>query len=333
MQKDKKVELQKICYDVKLNPDTEEKLRDGLFNMETIRFGKIPEIMIKKMFSYQEPSGTTEYDLVGKDDNGIEEHIEVKFSCVREKKKTEINDENALQVCIDNSEMITNRKISVAEYELKEFDCNIQQVKPEHFSKLYYGLFFEDQIALFMITSQDLKKFFVTKRFKEYENKLMKINKTLKEIKTRLESDKDKDILYIKRRLEGKIKESIPELLIQLREALEKINSEQDEEPDEAKKIIEKNSLLDDITGTIVFIEDKDNDLNLRYKKVLEMYEKGMSVIEQKRFPNLSTKQHRGNNGEGQFHITNMNIKWHLNSDYFLGWLSYRELYDILENK
>ena len=52
MQKDKKVELQKICYDVKLNPDTEEKLRDGLFNMETIRFGKIPEIMIKKMFSY-----------------------------------------------------------------------------------------------------------------------------------------------------------------------------------------------------------------------------------------------------------------------------------------
>ncbi|MFR5800302.1 MAG: hypothetical protein ACLUFQ_01090 [Coprococcus sp.] len=214
MQKDKKVELQKICYDVKLNPDTEEKLRDGLFNMETIRFGKIPEIMIKKMFSYQEPSGTTEYDLVGKDDNGIEEHIEVKFSCVREKEKTEINDENALQVCIDNSEMITNRKISVAEYELKEFDCNIQQVKPEHFSKLYYGLFFEDQIALFMITSQDLKKFFVTKRFKEYENKLMKINKTLKEIKTRLESDKDKDILYIKRRLEGKIKESIPELLI-----------------------------------------------------------------------------------------------------------------------
>ena len=86
------------------------------------------------------------------------------------------------------------------------------------------------------------------------------------------------------------------------------------------------------ITGTIVFIEDKDNDLNLRYKKVLEMYEKGMSVIEQKRFPNLSTKQHRGNNGEGQFHITNMNIKWHLNSDYFLGWLSYRELYHILEN-
>lgn len=120
----------------------------------------------------------------------------------------------------------------------------------------------------------------MTKRFKEYENKLMKINKTLKEIKTRLESDKDKDILYIKRRLEGKIKESIPELLIQVREALEKINSEQDE----AKKIIEKNSLLDDITGTIVFIEDKDNDLNLRYKKVLEMYEKGMSVIEQKNF-------------------------------------------------
>lgn len=28
----------------------EEKLRNGIFNLETIRFGKIPEIMIKKKY-------------------------------------------------------------------------------------------------------------------------------------------------------------------------------------------------------------------------------------------------------------------------------------------
>ena len=36
---------------VELDED-EKKLRDGIFNLETIRFGKIPEIMIKKKYGY-----------------------------------------------------------------------------------------------------------------------------------------------------------------------------------------------------------------------------------------------------------------------------------------
>lgn len=78
---------------VELDED-EKKLRDGIFNLETIRFGKIPEIMIKKKYGYSFSNGTTEYDLIS--DSG--EKIEVKFSCVREK-EADITEENEVLDC------------------------------------------------------------------------------------------------------------------------------------------------------------------------------------------------------------------------------------------
>lgn len=42
-----------------------------------------------------------------------------------------------------------------------------------------------------------------------------------------------------------------------------------------------------------------------------------------------SNKQHRGNTGEGQFHITNSNIQYH-RDNFFERLLSYEELYDLL---
>ncbi len=45
-----------------------------------------------------------------------------------------------------------------------------------------------------------------------------------------------------------------------------------------------------------------------------------------------SNKQHRGNIGEGQFHITNSNIKKH-RKQHLKDTLSYEELYKLLEQK
>lgn len=194
------MKLHDIQYDIELNSQTDEKLRNGLFNLETIRFGKIPEIMIKKLYNYRYPTGTTEYDLVVTNEAGEEEHIEVKFSCVREKEKTEINEENALNVCIDNSGEVVNRKVSAMNYAEKVFDCNIQQVKPDYFSKLYYGLFFEDQIAIFMMPADDIKKYFTLKEFKKYASYMAKIKKLLDQIAHRKESDKTRDINYVKKK-------------------------------------------------------------------------------------------------------------------------------------
>lgn len=324
--------LRNELYDTELNPETEEKLRDGLFNLETIRFGKIPEIMIKKLYDYRYPNGTTEYDLVVTNEDGNEEHIEVKFSCVREKEETEIDEDNALSVCIDNSQAIVNRKVKASERTIKNFDCNIQQVKPDHFSMLYYGLFFEEQIAIFMMPSSDMLDFFTIKRFKKYAAVMTKIKKNLDDVQPRMESRADRDILYIKRRIEGGKKDSIPDLLDKAKEELEEIVANNDIHFDSARNIIQDFSLLCELDDVKTVLLDENIQINDKYDAVFNLYENGIAAIEKDTIPNLSTKQHRGNEGEGQFHITNLNVEWHLESEYFLGWLSYRDLYSLLNN-
>lgn len=44
--------------------------------------------------------------------------------------------------------------------------------------------------------------------------------------------------------------------------------------------------------------------------------------------PNFSDKQHRGNTGEGQFHLNNNTI--HMHDPYFVQSLSYENLYQIV---
>ena len=43
-----------------------------------------------------------------------------------------------------------------------------------------------------------------------------------------------------------------------------------------------------------------------------------------------SDKQHKGNLGEGQFHLNNATIKYHLDN-HFVQWLTYEELYKLFE--
>lgn len=44
--------------------------------------------------------------------------------------------------------------------------------------------------------------------------------------------------------------------------------------------------------------------------------------------PGYSDKQHKGNEGEGQFHINNKTIAFHIDN-YFVGCITYEELYNI----
>lgn len=43
-----------------------------------------------------------------------------------------------------------------------------------------------------------------------------------------------------------------------------------------------------------------------------------------------SDKQHKGNLGEGQFHLNNSTIQYHLDN-HFVQWLTYEELYNLFE--
>jgi hypothetical protein len=48
--------------------------------------------------------------------------------------------------------------------------------------------------------------------------------------------------------------------------------------------------------------------------------------------PGYSDFQHRGNEGEGQFHINNSSYGFHLNN-HLVQWLSYEELYDLFKDR
>lgn len=46
--------------------------------------------------------------------------------------------------------------------------------------------------------------------------------------------------------------------------------------------------------------------------------------------PGYSDFQHKGNEGEGQFHLHNKSIKYHMDN-HFKEWLTYEQIYDIFE--
>ena len=45
-----------------------------------------------------------------------------------------------------------------------------------------------------------------------------------------------------------------------------------------------------------------------------------------------SDKQHKGNKGEGQFHLNRSTIDYHM-QNHFVQWLTYEELYDLLDSE
>lgn len=299
----------------------EEKLCDGIFNLETIRFGKIPEIMIKRKYGYSFPEGTTKYDLIS--ESG--EPVEVKFSCVREK-EVDITEENALSVCLENAEICTDRKVKSKDYQNANFDCNIQQVKPDLFKFLYYGLFFEDRIAIFKMNSEDIVVFFT---FTPSVRKLEQAKRKLREAKCKIDnpSGGKRSEKYILKRLE----DDIPTLLSQVHENLRKIKDYKSKSYAVAKSIIEEEDLLKLISKTIKYISDSSKKLSRRISRceqLLEILDEnlGIDVI-----PDSSAKQHLKSDGEGQFHIKNTNFGWHLNSKYFQEWITYKELYKLLK--
>ena len=79
-----------------MNKEVKE-FRDGIFSLKTRRFGKIAELMIQKLYNYDD-SKTVAYDLLSKKD----EKIEVKFSTVLKKNNSIIKSDNLLESVISS---------------------------------------------------------------------------------------------------------------------------------------------------------------------------------------------------------------------------------------
>ena len=116
-----------------------ERFRDGIFALHTRRFGTVAEIMVKKLYGLDE-SGSLAYDKAEGD-----KRVEVKFSTVLRENDSTINEGNVLDQ-IDKANF-ANRAMNSTDS--GKFDSNIQQIKRAEFDKLYYGLFFADQVEVY----------------------------------------------------------------------------------------------------------------------------------------------------------------------------------------
>lgn len=139
-----------------------ENFKEGIFNLYTTRFGTMAELMIQKIYNMQN-TNTNAYDKLLND-----ERIEIKFSRVLTEHIRPIRMNNVIEQCLASSSI--HRWISYAQREESKFDCNIQQVKPSEFDWLYYGLFFQDKIIIFKISSEQIAS------LPQYSNKQHKGN-------------------------------------------------------------------------------------------------------------------------------------------------------------
>jgi hypothetical protein len=129
---------------------TPESLRDGIFSINTRRFGTVAEVMIKRLVLLAK-SKNQFHDLY---DDVNQKRVEVKFSTVRKKNDMAITEASVLN-CI-YSEIGENRLFNFESWKDFKFDCNIQQIKKSEFEILYYGLFFYDRVLIFKINSCDI---------------------------------------------------------------------------------------------------------------------------------------------------------------------------------
>jgi len=125
-------------------------LRDGIFALNTRRFGSVAEVMVQLLINAKRARNLF-HDLY---DDAKNHRIEVKFSRVQKKSEILVSQSTVLQ-CIAEA-TAANRLICFDKWSEHKFDCNIQQIKRSEFEILYYGLFFSDCIKIFRIHSGEI---------------------------------------------------------------------------------------------------------------------------------------------------------------------------------
>lgn len=127
-----------------------DTLRDGIFALQTRRFGRVAEHMLQTLEELGAARGRF-HDLFSE----LDQHrIEVKVSRVLAKNELPI-EPGTLLAAIGGAR-VEHRMISTAEASASHWDCNIQQVKVAEFEVLYYGLFFSDEVTLFRVETADV---------------------------------------------------------------------------------------------------------------------------------------------------------------------------------
>jgi hypothetical protein len=131
---------------------TANQIRDGIFSLNTRRFGAVAEHLVK-ILANAKWGNDISHDLF---DEKMKTRIEVKFSRALRKNQNIIQASNILTEIINAGQ--SDRMFASSEWETCSFDCNIQQIKKKQFDLLYYGIFFSDKLQVFKLTSKQIGK-------------------------------------------------------------------------------------------------------------------------------------------------------------------------------
>jgi hypothetical protein len=180
------------------------KFRDGLFNLNTRRFGIVAENMIQILFNISKNNN--------KFTNKHGDRIEIAFSRALKRNDNSIS-ENIIESCSNYN--LDNRLIKYKNRYSEQFSCNFQQLKRDDFDYLYYGIFFKDIILIFIIESKSIGKDirFSNKQHKNghdegqfiidnsnietHENNHLSIKMTYKELFDLFSTDKCEERIYV----------------------------------------------------------------------------------------------------------------------------------------
>ena len=134
--------------------DKIKSLRDRIFSLKTRKFGTVNELLVERIVEefglVVEEAKDTSYDR--KIDNLKDE---IKGSRVLLESKLKFSKDNIIE-CIMNHEV--HRMVKFDEAKTKTWDSNMQQIKTNLFSTLWYSLFFEDKVLLFKIKNNTIKQ-------------------------------------------------------------------------------------------------------------------------------------------------------------------------------
>ena len=149
-----------------MNNNTLQQFVDGIFSLNTRRFGNVAELMIKALFGFEE-SNSKLYDLY---DSYHNLRIEVKFSRAMQEYDDTIREENVIAQCLEAA-ILENRSFSIDETLRIRFDSNIQQIKRDQFDVLFYGLFYTDCIEIYTVDVDEIERIPGYSDYQHYGNK------------------------------------------------------------------------------------------------------------------------------------------------------------------
>lgn len=152
-----------------MNTETEQ-FTQGVFNMTSRRFGSFAEILVTKIYPNAKLSHSSSYDIDVVDKNFVngKARVECKFARAYELPSQKLNTENVYEQVMRSQATNYERSIKCPANWVNvglqmhsienecNFDCIFEQVKPNEFDYLLFGIFFRDQLVIFLAKKSDI---------------------------------------------------------------------------------------------------------------------------------------------------------------------------------